>query len=155
MAKFGKISDETRELVEKIVEELNYQNFMNIEAVSVSKQKQLIKVSRDSAMTEYKMKRPSTVTICIYEAAFDRLDDEQKELLLRDAINSIYYDSEKDKITIGCPQITVSLDGRAKWGDRLINAAECAVHMMIEIEEEEKERKRQEKENKKSKKSKF
>lgn len=154
MARYGKVSEETLELVDKIVGELNYENYMNIEAVSIAKQKQLIKVSRDSAMTEFKLDRPFTVTICIYEEAFDRLDDRQKEILLRDAINQITYDSEKDKITIGCPQITVSIDGRAKWGEELIDAAECAVHVMASIEEEEKERKRAEKEAKKSKKNK-
>lgn len=151
MAKLGKVSEETQELFDKIIGELGYDNYMNIEPISITKQKQLIKVARANATTEYKAKCPDSVFLYIYEAAFERLDERQKELLIRDALNGVNYDSEKDKIIIGCPQITVSVDGRAKWGDDLVNAAECAVHAMVQIEEEEKERKQAEREAKKAK----
>lgn len=152
MAKLGKVSEETQEMVDKIVGELGYDNYMNIEPISITKQKQLIKVARANATTEYRAKCPDTVFLYIYEAPFERLDERQRELLIRDALNCVNYDSEKDKIIIGCPQVTISVDGRAKWGDELINASECGVHMMIQIEEEEKERKAAERELKKSKK---
>ena len=77
------------------------------------------------------------------------------ELLMRDAFNSVNFDSEKDRIKIGCPQIVVSCDGRAKWGERLIDAAETAVLSIIQIEEEEKEEKERAKALKKSKQNKL
>ena len=152
MAKLGKVSDETQALVDKVICELGYDNYMNIEPISITKQKQLIKVARANATTEYKAKCPDSVFLYIFEAPFERLDEKQQELLIRDALNNVNYDSEKDKIIIGCPQITVSVDGRAKWGDELVNAAECGVHMILQIEEEEKERKQAEREAKKKKK---
>lgn len=152
MAKLGKVSDETQALVDKVVGELGYDNYMNIEPISITKQKQLIKVARANATTEYKAKCPDSVFLYIFEAPFERLDEKQQELLIRDALNNVNYDSEKDKIIIGCPQVTVSVDGRAKWGDELVNAAECGVHMILQVEEEEKERKQAEREAKKKKK---
>ena len=81
----------------------------------------------------------------IFQDIFDMLENKQKEILIRDAFNQINFDTEKDKITIGCPHIEVSIDGRAKWGEELLNAAEAGVHAIIQIEEEEKEEKERQK----------
>lgn len=154
MAKFGKLSDENMELVRTISEETNLYNFMHIEGISCLKAKEVIKVQKESVVTEYKTNKPDTVNVFIYERAFDMLEDEQKELLLRDAFNGINFDSEKDKIMIGCPQIVVSLDGRAKWGDELLNAAEAGVLAIQQIEEQEKEEKERQKAEKAAKRKK-
>lgn len=145
MAKFGKLSEENMELVRTISEDLGLYNFMNIEGISCAKAKEVVKVQKESVVTEYKTSRPGTVNVFIYEKAFDMLDDTQKDLLLRDAFNAVNFDSEKDKIMIGCPQIVVSLDGRVKWGDELLNAAEAGVLAIQQIEEQEKEEKEKEK----------
>lgn len=148
MAKLGKVSEETQQLLDRIIDEIGYDNHMNIDVVSSKKEKTLIKINRANAYAEY-IGRPETVVITVYESAFERLSERQQELLMRDAINGIVYDSEKDKILIGCPQITVSCDGRAKWGDELINAAESGVLAIQQIIDEEKERKEAEKAAKK------
>ena len=70
---------------------------------------------------------------------------------MRDAFNMVYFDTEKDKIVIGCPQIVVSCSGRAKWGDVLVNTAETAVLAIQQIEEEIKEEKERAKEEKAAK----
>lgn len=154
MSKLGKVSEETQELVDKIISEIGYENYMNIDVVSSKKEKTLIKINRANAYAEY-IGRPETVVITVYESAFERLSERQQELLMRDAINSIVYDTEKDKIVIGCPQIVVSCGGRAQWGDEIINAAECGVMAIQQIIDEEKERKELEKALKKNKKSKI
>ncbi len=151
MAKLGKVTQETEDLVANIAAEIGLENYMNIEAISITKQKQLIKVARANATVEYKGKCPDSVFLYIYEAAFERLNDRQKELLVRDALNGVSFDTEKDKIIIGCPQIVVSRDGREKWGDELLDAAEAGLFSIIQLEEEEKERKQAEKESKRKK----
>lgn len=69
----------------------------------------------------------------------------QRKLLLQDAMATIAYDIEKDKIVLGAPSITVTIGGRAKYGDDLINAAETAVWAIQQIAEEEKAKKEAEK----------
>ena len=93
-------------------------------------------------------KKPDTVCLYIYEEAFLRLEEAQRKLLLRDAMCTIAYDAEKDKIIIGAPSITVTIGGRAKYGDDLINAAETAVWAIQQIADEEKAKKEAEKEAK-------
>ena len=145
MAQFSNLSEENAELIQKISEELGLYNYVRIEGIGKVKDKQLIKVQLDNPVTKWKTNKPDTVNIFIYERAFDMLEDRQKEILIRDAFNQIHFDTEKDKITIGCPYIEVTIDGRAKWGEELLNAAEAGVHAIIQIEEEEKEEKERQK----------
>ena len=81
----------------------------------------------------------------MYEEAFDHLDEKNKKLLIKDALNVITYDSEKDKISIGVPQIVVTVGGRQTYGDDLINASEMAVLAIQQIEDEKREAKEEEK----------
>ena len=130
MAKFSELSEEIQEIVDKIIDETGLHNYMTIKTFAVAKSKELVKVSRASALAEHLGKVSDCVTILVYERAMERLNPRQQEILLRDAINNISFDGEKD--TIG---------GRAKYGEELIDAAECSVHAMQQIIDEEKEAK--------------
>ena len=151
MAQFCNLSEENIELIRTVTEETGLYNFVHIEGIGKAKSKELIKVQKEAPVAEYKTKKPDTVNIFIYERAFDMLDDKQKDILIRDAFNSIKFDTEKDKIMIGCPKIEVSVEGRAKWGDELINAAEAGVLAIQQIEEQEKEEKERQKAEKAAK----
>lgn len=142
MAKFGEVFEETRDLVDRILGETGLSNFINAEVMSISKQKQVVSVKRAKPETEYLAKKPDSICVYVYEEAFDRLDDEAKELVMRDALNTVSYDSEKDKIVVTPPQITVTLGGRQAYGEKLINALETSVHVIAEIEEEKKAKKK-------------
>lgn len=144
MAKFCRLSDENLKLIEEEARRDGLSDYVHIEGIGKTKAKELIKIQKDSAVAEYKTNKPDTVNVFIYEEAFDMLNDEQKQMLLHDAFNGIGYDFEKEKLIIGCPQITVSVNGRAKWGDALINAAEAGVHAIMQIEDKDKERKEME-----------
>lgn len=155
MAKFGKVTEETQELVDKISNETGLTQFIDIEAVSVPKSKKVIDIKRCPPLGEHVAGKSEVVCVIVYEKAFERLDPEQQEMLMRDAFNMVYFDTEKDKITIGCPQIVVSCSGRAKWGDALVNTAETAVLAIQQIEEEIKKERAKEEKAAKRKNNKF
>ena len=155
MAKFGKVSEETQELIDTISSETGLVQFIDIEAVSVPKSKKVIDIKRCPPLGEHVAGKRDVVCVIVYEKAFERLTEEQQEILMRDAFNTVAFDSEKDKIIIGCPQIVVSCGGRAKWGDRLIDTAEAAVMAIQQIMDEEKEEKERAKALKKSKQNKL
>ena len=150
MAKLGAVSDDTRNLVDEILGKSGLANFVNAEVMSISKQKQIVTVKRANATTEYLANKPDSICIYVYEEAFDRLDDNARFLIMEDALNTVYYDTEKDKIVITPQQISVTVGGRAKYGEPLINAVEAGVHAIAQIEEEERERKEQSKKSKKN-----
>lgn len=153
MAKLGKISEETNELIENIIAENGLDNYVTVKTYAVKKSKELIKIKKAGPIEGELTKDEQTVFIIVYEEAFDRMTDDAKEILMRDALNNILFNTENGKVSIGAPHITVTTWGRQKYGDDLLNAAEAAVLAMEQIAEEEKERKQAEKESKKSKKN--
>lgn len=152
MKKIGNVSEETEKLFDKIVEEAGLVHYMNVRCLYKLHQNQIVKVSRASETTEHIGGCPDSVFIYLNEDVFDRLTDRQKELVAREAVNQIYYDSEKDKITITQPQICCTISGRQAFGDELIDTLETCVLIKEQLDEEERERKSAEKAAKKSKK---
>lgn len=138
MAKFFELTDENMELVEECFQKTGLHNYIEMKAFGVSKSKKMIEVAKNGPVTEYLANVPGSISVKIYEAAFDRLDAQTKKMLLDDAFNAVAYDGEKDKIIIGTPQICVSVSGRRTFGETLINAAEAAVMAIEQIEEEKK-----------------
>lgn len=131
------LTEENQELFNDLFEETGYHNYMQLRLIGVAKSKDVITVNRPNAVAKHVGHLP--------DDAFDRLDDKNKRLLIKDAFNLISYDSEKDKITIGTPMITVTINGRQMWGDELINASEMAVMAVQQIEEEKREAREEEK----------
>lgn len=149
MAKFFEISDENKQIFEKIWDETGMVHYVDLKLLGVSKAKEVVKVQKTNPQAEYLGRCPDSIICTIYEEAFDRLDEKGKKLLAEDALSLVSYDDEKDKIIVGAPQIVISVGGRAKYGDELINTAEAAVLAIQQIAEEEAERKAAEKANKK------
>ena len=155
MSKYIEISDDVKNLISTIAQKTGTDKVLQVVPVGTSKSKKLIEIKMCPPLGEHIAHVRDVLCVIVYEEAFERLAVEQQEILMEDAFNAVNYDFDKDKVTIGCPQIVVSLDGRAKWGDELINAAETSLHVMKEIEEEQKEEKERQKALKKIKKSKF
>lgn len=140
------LSEENEKLFERLFEDTGLHNYLQLRLIGVAKSKEVITVNRPNAIAKHVGHLPDdVVTILVYEEAFDRLDDRNKTLLVNDALSVISFDTEKDKISIGAPQITVTIGGRQKYGEELINAAEMAAMMIIEIEEEKRQAKEEEK----------
>lgn len=138
MAKFFELSDDNLNIVDETFQATGLNNYMEMQALGISKSKTLIKIQRNNPVTEYLAKAPDSINIQIYEEAFDRLDEPTKRLLLEDAFAEVSYDTEKDKITIGAQKICVTVGGRARHGEKLINAAEAGVLAIQQIDDEKK-----------------
>lgn len=151
MAKFFELTEENQNLVKDVFDDTGMQHYMNLKFVGVPKSRELIKISKANPLAEYMGKSPDTIICTIYEEPFDRLDEKTKRILLTDAFSVVSFDTEKEKINVGAPQIVVTVGGRAKYGDELVNAAEVGVLAIQEIEDEKREAKEREKANKKKK----
>ena len=101
MAKFFETNEEYVDLVVNKFNEtgLNSMGFV-IKVMSVNKSKNIVKVSKANATAEFLMKKDGLITLIIYEAAFDRLPTDAQEQLIEMALSNIYYDSDKDKLSI-------------------------------------------------------
>ena len=151
MAKFFELSEENKEVFDTIWDNTGMVHYVDLKLLGVSKAKEVVKVQKTNPQAEYLGKCPDSIICTVYEEAFDRLDEKGKKLLAEDALSIVSYDSEKDKIIVGAPQIVVTVGGRAKYGEELINVAESAVLAIQQIADEEAERKAAEKAAKRKK----
>lgn len=154
MAKLFKSSEDVVELIEDKFAETGLEPYgINLKILSTVKSKELMTLAKESAKTEFLAKSQDMVSVIVYEALFDRLDDTAKIMLTEMYLSGVSYDSEKDKITVDKNPINLILNMRRKYGDGILDKIEQVQLIMEEMIEEEKEKKRQEREAKKSKKN--
>jgi hypothetical protein len=156
MGKYSEASKEIEEIVLEISSELGLaQMGIDFQALNVKKSKEVCKVVKANEFAEYVSKRSDLIFVICYEDAFDLVDEKTKYMWIRMAMENVSYDSEKDKINIGGPQIIIPLGFAEKYGNLAIDSAKLGLYTIAQISEkkkEEAERKRAEKESKRKKK---
>lgn len=169
MAKLRKSSDDVIEFVEKILaEETLLENYITWRILSNDKQKQLIQISKSSAITEYFAQMRDSVIIIINEELFDALASQHEEqedvrkLIIEDALSTIICETNEKsgemKISIGKPQICITTGCYEKYGEKLVRAAEIsalAYNQLMEIKKKAKEEEQAAKAAKKAEKNKY
>ena len=169
MAKLRKSSDDVIEFVEKILtEETLLENYITWRILSNDKQKQLIQISKSSAITEYFAQMRDSVIIIINEELFDALAPQHEEqedvrkIIIEDALSTIICETNEKsgemKISIGKPQICITTGCYEKYGEKLVRAAEIsalAYNQLIEMKKKAKEEEQAAKAAKKAEKNKY
>jgi len=141
MAKFTKASEDIEAIVNDVAQEIGLTNFMEFEALHMPKAKDVVTVTKASALAEYLSKREDLVLVIVREDAFDLVDEDTKKLWIRMAMDSVSYDSEKDRITIGVPSITIPVGFYERYKEKAIESALLARYTLSQIEDAEKQRK--------------
>lgn len=157
MAKYSKCEEDVQQMVRNIAIDRGLDQFMDFEALYVPKAKEVVTVSKASAIAEYLSNRDDLILVFIYAEAFDMVDDKTKDMWLRMAIDQVSFDSEKDKILIGCPMISVPVGFYQKYEKIAVDMAllgQLTIQQIIDKKQEEKERQKAEKILKKGKKQK-
>lgn len=152
MAKFSEASPEVQELVKEVANELGLaQQGLDFEALCVTKAKDVVTVSKASAVVEYLSNREDLILIICFEEAFDMVDDQTKHMWVLTAMEQILVDNEKNKVSIGVPSINVPislLTGERKMP--VINTAILGKETIAQIEAKRKKEKEDAKEAKKA-----
>ena len=117
---------------------------MNLKVMSVTKSKDVLKVGRANATTEFLTKNSDIITLYVYEDAFDRLSDEFKEKLMEGVLSNVSYDTEKDKLLVDNSRYGELIRMRRKYPS-YVDIIETATMVIEQIAEEEKQRKEEEK----------
>lgn len=145
-------SNDIAEIIENAFDEAGLTNYgINLKIMSTSKAKDVIKVSKASATTEFLAKKDGMVMVTVYEAAFDRLDAESQKILTEMAVSNVSMDLEKDKVNVETNPYIQLFNMRRKYGERADNVLEAsyaAVQQILEEEKAAKEAKKQAKQQK-------
>ena len=153
MAKLTMASPDIEKLVQDVATEMGLtQMGVEFQALNTKKAKEVVKISKASEVTEILSDKENLVVVIVYEEAFDRVEDKDKWMWVRMALDCISYDMEKDKISLNTPIVAVPLGYYQKYGNVAVQNAELALLTIQQIQDEEKEKKNAEKALKKSKK---
>ena len=164
MAKFFKADESIVKLVNEISHELSLENYVDFEVLDVPSLKEVVKVVKANEYAEYLSSRENLILILCQGEAFDMLPDGQndkgldnKYMWLRLAMDQISYDTEKDKVVIGCPSINISVGCCEKYGQAAVDSALLAQYTLAQIAEKKAQEKAEKAAQKKerSKKKKF
>jgi hypothetical protein len=157
MANLYETSESIRDFIEDIIaNETTLERYITWRILSNEKQKELIKIAKSSAVTEYFAKMRDSIIIYVNEEVFDRMapnnvnDVDYRKLVIEDALSNVEIIENENtgtmKIQIAKPQICITTGGYQKYGENLVRASEIASHAFAQIKEEEKQRKEEEKE---------
>lgn len=148
MAKIFETSEDIVELINDKFEDTGLAAIgINLKVLSVSKQKEVLKIARTSATTAFLTHKDLQLTV--YEAAFDRLPLEVQERLVETVLSNVWFDSEKDKLIIETNPFVQIFQMRKKYPN-IVDDLETSFLVIKQIEDEEKERKQADKEAKKT-----
>ena len=143
MAKIFETSQDIAELAQDKFEETGLpQMGINLKVLSITKSKNVLKVSRANATTHFLTDKD--VILIVYEEAFDRLSDEFKNKLMEGVLSNISYDTEKDKLNVEGDIAKEIFRMRRKY-DNYVDMVETSYLVIEQIDEEEKQRKEEEK----------
>ena len=140
MKKYSEVSNEIDNLVNEISNELGLFNYgVDFQPICVAKAKEVCKVVRANELAEHVSQREDLVFVICYEDAFDLVDEKTRYMWLRMAMETVSYDTEKMKIIIGGPTITVPLGFAEKYGNEAIDSAKLSLYTIAQIEDKKKE----------------
>ena len=163
MAKFFKADESIVKLVDDIANELGLAQYgIDFETLDVVNLKEVVKIVKANEYAQYLSNRENLILVLINGEAFDLLPDipnegevDNKYMWLRLAMEQISYDSEKDKINIGCPTLTIPVGCWEKYGKATVDSALLAQYTLAQMAEkkaqERAEKAAQKKDKKRSK----
>lgn len=103
MAKFEEVFEDTQELFTKFVDKIDNLREVNIKILANNRLKEIGKVVKANDLLKHLTSED--IIILLNETIFEQLSDEQKEMVIDELIAQVYFDAEKDKITIIKPDV--------------------------------------------------
>lgn len=148
MAKFFKADESIVKLVDEIANEIGLAQFVDFETLDVVNLKEVVKIVKANEYAEYLSGREDLILVLVNGEAFDLLPDgpdangvDNKYMWLRLAMEQIAYDSEKEKIVIGCPKIEVPVGMYEKFKGAAVDSALLAQYTLAQIAEKKEQEK--------------
>ena len=103
MAKFEEPFEETQELFNRAIDNVNLANYVNITVLSNNRAKEIFKVVKANDLLKHRT--GDDIIIVINEKILDQLTPEQRVIVVEEALASIRYDNENDVIVISKPDV--------------------------------------------------
>lgn len=155
MGKIFKTSEDVRKEIEELISKrcpMLDEMGVDYHIMSTTKQKTVLKVTKASPTTEYMVNKDKVgssvmdgiVLICVYEEAWDRLDEEHKRTLIDIELSGVEVDTEKGKLNVSTDSLKKYLDTARTYDSpqTIQNRAIVYYEVIEQIAEEEAEKKK-------------
>lgn len=104
MAKFEDVFDDTQTLFTSLLLNANLAQVVTVKLLTDNKQKDIYKVVKANDLVRHMTN--NDVVIILNEHIFDQLPEDQKKIIAEEAIASIIFDFENDKLALAKPDLT-------------------------------------------------
>lgn len=139
MAKYEEVFEDTQTLFTEMIDKSGL-NSINITVLANNKAKELFKINKANDLLKYRT--DDDIIIVINEKIFEKFSDEQKMIIVEEAIANIHFDFDKDKVVITPPDFVAHTGILRKYGFEKIDVIRETTHLLFESEREaEEERK--------------
>lgn len=101
MAKYEEPFEDTTELFNQVISDAGLERYLTITVLVNNKAKEIFKVNKANELLKFRT--GDDIIIVINEKIFEGLTDDQKRIVVEEAIAYISYDTENDKVVITKP----------------------------------------------------
>lgn len=138
MAKFEEPFEDTQTLFDQFVNQVDNLREVNLKIIVQNNLKEIGKVTKASDLNRHM--HSYDIVILLNEAVFEALEDEQRLIVVEELIAQIYYDDEKDKVTIIKPDLTTFSLLLIKYGaEKYLRLCESIKAVLAQTEENQQE----------------
>lgn len=158
-SKFSPASEEVSKIVDEIANELGLMNWgIDFQPLYVERAKTPCSVVRANKLAEYASNRDDLVFVLCNKEVFEGTDkaghplcnEQQMYMWIRNEMEKIVYDTERDSFSLNGPSITIPLSFLENMDKMLVvNSSILGLQVMAQLEEIRKERAAEEKARKK------
>jgi len=134
MAKFEEPFEDTQALFNDVISETGMDNYLNITVLSNNTAKEIFKVNKANELLKHITK--FDVIIVLNEKIFDQLPDDQKRIIVEEAVAYISFDTEKDKLVITTPDFTSHSGILRKHGFETVERVRESIKTLYQAEKE-------------------
>jgi hypothetical protein len=120
MAVYSDVFEDINWLFFDLISTLDNLNSLRIKVLAIDKLKDVTKVQKSNDLLRHET--GNDIYIFVNEGIFEKLTEEQRKMVVEETVAEIYYDDEKDKVTIIKPDFTTfSLFLQKYGGEKCIN----------------------------------
>lgn len=146
LSDMAKYSRELDEALEKKVKDLaNAAGFremgITVEPIRLNSKKSYGEVIKANELVTLFTGDADMLCIAINEELFENLDEQSQDVLIESLLSQVFYDSEKEKISIIKPELNVGLGMYHKYKEVAVQKLELAYYTLQQLEEKRKEEK--------------
>lgn len=135
MAKFEEVFEDTQDLFNGAVDQIDNLREVNIKILANNRLKEIGKVIKANDLLKHMTNED--IIILLNETVFEQLSDEQKEMVIEELLAQVYFDDEKGKVVIIKPDVnTFSLFLRKYGYDKYETLHESIKAIFAQAEEE-------------------